>query len=363
MMEFQKKVESIRKLLEARRLDALLLRRISSFAWATCGAASYVNMAASEGAATLLVTRSDLHLITDNIEANRLEQEEKLKEQGWQFHVHLWHEVQDIVGRLTGGLRLGADVPYPAAQDLSAEMSLLRAALSSEEGERFRSLGRACAEAMDAAARAVQPGQSEYEIAARLDSETFSRGVQPIVNLVATDERIFAYRHPLPTGKRLERYAMLVLCGRRDGLVCSLTRLVHFGRLPDELRHKAQVVSQVDAAFVAGSRPGRTLGDVLQDAIRAYARAGFAEEWNLHHQGGLAGYEPREAIATPGSMLSIAAGNALAWNPSITGTKSEDTILVGEQENEILTVIAGWPEEAVVVNGREILRPAILEVT
>lgn len=362
-MELQKKLDAMRSLMEAHRLDALLLRKVSSFAWATCGAASYVNTAASEGAAALLVTHSDLHLITDNIEATRLEQEEELKEQGWQFHVHLWHEMQDIVGRLTGGLRMGADIPYPAALDLSAELAILRARLTSEEGERFRQLGQACAGAMDAAARAVQPGQSEYEIAALLAGETLRRGVQPVVNLIASDERIFNFRHPLPTGKRLERYAMLVLCGRQRGLVCSLTRLVHFGRLPDELRQKAQAVAQVDAAFIAGSRPGRTLGDVLQDAIRAYARTGFAEEWNLHHQGGLAGYEPREAIATPGSMLAITAGNALAWNPSITGTKSEDTILVGEQENEVLTVIPAWPEEPVVVNGKEIYRPAILEIT
>jgi Xaa-Pro aminopeptidase len=363
MMEFQKKQDAMRSLMAAHRLDALLLRRVSSFAWATCGAASYVNTAATEGAAALLVTRSDLHLITDNIEATRLEQEEKLKEQGWQFHVHLWHEMQDIVGRLTGGLRLGADGPYPAALDLSGEMSILRARLTAEEGERFRELGRNCAAAMDAAARGVQPGQSEYEIAALLAGEAFRRGAQPVVNLIATDERIFNFRHPLPTHKRLERYAMLVLCGRQRGLVCSITRLVHFGQLPDEVRQKAQAVAQVDAAFIAGSRPGRTLGDVLQDAIRAYAHTGFAEEWNLHHQGGLAGYEPREVIATPGSALPVTAGNALAWNPSITGAKSEDTILVGEQENEILTIIPGWPEEPAVVDGRETFRPAILEIT
>ena len=61
-----------------------------------------------------------------------------------------------------------------------------------------------------------------------------------VVNLIATDERIFNFRHPLPTHKRLERYAMLVLCGRQRGLVCSITRLVHFGRLPDDLRRKAE---------------------------------------------------------------------------------------------------------------------------
>lgn len=361
-MEFDQRQTIIRAFLESHQLDALLLRRVSSFAWATCGAASYVNTASTDGVATLLITPEALHLVTDNIEASRLEQEEKLKEQGWEFHVARWHQGQATLTRLTKGLRLGADGSYSDAIDLSAEIARLRAHLTPQEGDRFRQLSQHCAAAMDAAIHAVRPGQSEYEIAALLSSETERRGVQVIVNLIATDERIFAFRHPLPTGKRLDRYAMLVLCGRRNGLVCSLTRLVHFGRLPDDLRHKAEAVAQVDAAFIAATRPGRTLGDIFKDAIATYTKVGFPEEWQLHHQGGPAGYEPREVIATPSSTDVVSTGQVFAWNPSITGTKSEDTFLVSPDGNEILTAIPGWPELSVVANGQVIPRPAILEI-
>jgi antitoxin VapB len=51
-----------------------------------------------------------------------------------------------------------------------------------------------------------------------------------------------------------------------------------------------------------------------------------------------------------------------AWNPSITGTKSEDTILVGPHGNEVLTGIEGWPALSVTVDGQTVARPAILEV-
>jgi antitoxin VapB len=161
----------------------------------------------------------------------------------------------------------------------------------------------------------------------------------------------------------LDRYAMLVLCGRQKGLVCSITRLVYFGRLPEEVRRKAEAVAQVDGAFILGTRPGRSLGQVFQEAITAYAQAGFPDEWQLHHQGGPAGYEPREYMAVPGSNDVIERGQAYAWNPSITGAKSEDTILVGEQENEVLTRIEGWPEMQVQIGEQTISRPAILEVT
>ena len=215
---------------------------------------------------------------------------------------------------------------------------------------------------MDAAARAVRPGQTEHQIGGLLAGEAECRGVQAIVNLVATDGRVSAFRHPLPTEKVLDRYAMLVLCGRRWGLVRSLTRFVHFGRLPGDLRGRAEAVAEVDATFIAATRPGETLGGIFQRGRAAYAAAGFPDEWRLHHQGGLAGYEPREVVATPGSTDPVVAGQVYAWNPSITGTKSEDTILVGEAENEVLTHIEGWPTLSTAVGDRTIARPAILEV-
>jgi antitoxin VapB len=363
MNEFGEKQSRIHSLLAEHQLDALLLRRVSSFAWATGGAASYVNTATTEGAASLLLTPAGRYVVTNNIEATRLEQEEKLAVQGWELRAAPWHETNQAIAELTPGLRLGADGAYPGATDLSTEFARLRTHLTPAEGERFRALGRLCAAAMEAAIRAVRPGRSEYEIAALLARETQSRGAQPIVNLIATDERIFQFRHPLPTAQKLGRYAMLVLCGRKWGLVCSITRLVHFGRLPAELRRKAEATARVDATFLAATRPGRTLGEIFQRALAVYAATGFAGEWQLHHQGGPAGYEPREFLATPNSTDVVAVGQAYAWNPSITGTKSEDTILVGESGHEVLTTISGWPTLTVTLaDGQTVVRPAILEV-
>ena len=362
MTEFEHKQNTLKALLAEHHLDALWLRRVSSFAWATCGAASYINTATTDGAASLLITRTGRYVITNNIEAMRIQQEEKLDEQGWEFCSAPWHEANNAVAELTRGLELGCDGTCLDARDLSAEMARVRANLLPEEGERFRTLSRLCAEAMDAAIRAIRPGQTEQEIAALLSHEAQRRSAQPIVNLIATDERIFKFRHPLPTDKKMERYAMLVLCGRKWGLVCSITRLVHFGRLSDEIRRKMQATAQVDATFIAATRPGQTLGQVFSRATAAYAETGFADEWQWHHQGGPAAYEPREWFATPGATDVVSIGQAYAWNPSITGTKSEDTLLVGESGNQVLTTIPGWPMLVVMVDGQTILRPAILEI-
>ncbi|HSM58099.1 MAG TPA: M24 family metallopeptidase [Candidatus Sulfomarinibacteraceae bacterium] len=355
-------VKRLRHLLQKLDLDAALLRSAASFAWATEGAASYINIAATEGEASLLVTPDDAFLLTNNIEAPRLEREECLHEQGWTFKVAPWHRQNDLLTRLTRGLTVGADLPTPGAADLQTPLSRLRAQLTPLERERFRELGRLCAGAMDEAARAVRPGMTEQEIAARLAAAAQKRGALPTVLLIASDERIFHFRHPLPTEKKLQRYAMLILCGRRHGLVCSLTRFVHFGPLPQELAQKARAVAAVDAAFIRATRPGRRAGDVFQAGVAAYAAQGYAGEWQKHHQGGPAGYEPREYLVTPDTDDEITAGQVYAWNPSITGTKSEDTILVGGEGAEILTRIDGWPGlEVGADDGQTIFRPAILK--
>jgi antitoxin VapB len=362
MNTLTKKRSLLRELLDRHGLDAILLQRVSSIAWMTDGASTYVNTARSDAEASLVITGKDRYLVTNNIEAVRFEKEEGLVAKGWNFRVVPWFEKNSAISELTHGLKLGSDGLYPGTLDLSDEIAHLRANLTPHEGERFRILGRLCAQAMEAAIRSMQPGQSEYEIAGLLAKETEQRGVQATVNLIATDERIFNYRHPLPTSKRLERYAMLVLCGRREGLVCSITRLIHYGQLPEEIQYKAEAVARVDAEMIAATRPGQSLKNIFQRAVKAYADSGYPDEWRLHHQGGTAGYEPREYLATPESTEYVAVGQTYAWNPSIMGVKSEDTILVGENGNETLTAIPDWPVVQVDINGQSLERPAILVI-
>lgn len=198
MNEFEFKQQQLRALLAAKNLDAVWLQRVSSFAWATCGGAAYINTATTTGAASLFITPHARYLITNNIEAKRLEQEQGLGTQG------------------------------------------------------------------------------------------------------------------------------------------------------------------VDATFIAATRPGARVRAVFQRALEAYAPSGFADEWHLHHQGGATGYEPREDLGNSNSDDVVTLGQAYAWNPSITGVKSEDTILVGETRNEIVTAIPGWQTLRVTIGAEVIERPAIL---
>ncbi len=350
-----RKLSRVRDLMQAHKVDSLLFNRSANFAWLSDGAASSINLATDFGAASLLVTTDNQYVIADNVETPRLQQEEELD--GWEFITGQWHEGRaPLVNKVARG-RLGADSPHLDALNLANEIAPLRHQFDTREVERYRIVGAATGDAVQRAARAVQAGMSENQIASLIVAQAYANDVTPIVVLVASDERIFKFRHPLPTDKKLERYAMLIMCGRRWGLVASATRLVHLSRISDDVRHKADACAAVDAAFMHATRRGATLGEVFHAGMDAYAAQGFADEWQLHHQGGLAGYEPREIVATPNSHERILGNQAFAWNPSITGTKSEDTILLTDGGTEIITQVGDWPT----IEVDDIKRPDILQ--
>ena len=71
--------------------------------------------------------------------------------------------------------------------------------------------------------------------------------------------------------------------------------------------------------------------------------AGHAGEEGNHHQGGAIGYRSREWIAHPRSQEVVEERQAFAWNPTITGTKVEDTALALGERIEIVTSTPDWP--------------------
>lgn len=355
--EVQTKLARVRGLMQQHNVGTLWLRRTDNVAWITGGVDVAINTADSVGVASVVITQDRASIVTNTIEGPRLRDEDRVEDRGFELQISSWEQSQP----LTFGTTLGVDFPLENALDLSVELRKTRMALLPVEIERARRLGRLCGDAMRAAVGRTNPGMTEWQIAAALSDETYRRGVRPIVVLIATDERIHRFRHPLPTGKTMDRYAMLVLCGRLDGLVCSVTRLVHTGTLPDDLRRRMRACAEVDGAVIAASQPGVTLGQMFATLQDAYKNAGYDGEWRLHHQGGTAGYGAREFLALPGEQTALAAGMLCAWNPSITGVKSEDTVLVTGGTPEILTVTENWPTLPVTVGGMTLVRPVVLE--
>lgn len=239
--------------------------------------------------------------------------------------------------------------------DLEHDLTPLRLVLSAQEQDRFRALGRDTARVVGEAIRAARPEWTERQLAGLVAEKAYASGIQPVVLLIAGEERIFQHRHPLPKDRPLGRLFMVVICGRRHGLVANLTRVRSFDH--PKAHELYQKVLKVEAAALDATCPKTTLGEVLSAIQNAYIRIGRPEAVDEHHQGGLAGYRPREVLAVPGETTRLEVGMAVAWNPSLPGAKVEDTFLLTEKGLENLTFDQEWP--MVDLNGR--MRPDLLE--
>jgi Xaa-Pro aminopeptidase len=360
--EVRTKLDSVRGWAESRDLDGVLIGSQAGFAWITCGGHNHISIGDPAGVASILVTVERAYLLTSNIELRRIFDEEvvALPFEGVEWPWHEQARLDAIVADLCHPARSVSDLGQSGLAQADSSLTALRFTLLPPEVERFRALGRDAAESVEIACLSARPGDSELDVAARVAEECARRNILALVNLVATDERIAAYRHPLPTERRIERTMLVALTGRRHGLHASLTRMVTFGEPEDELVARHHAVLRVDARFLLESRPAATLGDVMAAAMEQYVAEGFGDEWRRHHQGGLTGYAGREVFATPGERHRLEPGQALAWNPSITRVKSEDTVIVGEEGVEVLTSTHGWPRVEVELQGLRVTRPTLL---
>jgi len=360
--EIVEKDKRVRDFLKAGKLDALLLKRQANFSWMTGGGLNLVGIATEMGAASLLITGTEKFLICNNIEAPRMILEEALETQGFQIRSFPWHEereatlVRDIVGRG----RLGSDFGFPGATVLAEDIARLRYSLTPDEVIRYRWLGEKVSLALETTMLAAKPGEKECEVVGRLCNGLWKDRIDPITLMSAADERISRFRHCIPTEKKIGKLLMVSVNARKWGLIVSLTRFCSFGAVSADTKRKYDANVFIDCTFMAATRPGVPAKDVLRKGIEAYAAAGYPEEWKLHHQGGSIGYTGRDYRANFSTPDIVAENQAFTWNPSITGTKSEDTILATAHGPELITKPVLYPHLNVEVDGIAFTRPDIL---
>jgi len=357
--EFTAKLAKLRGHLRKEGLEGLLLTQQSSVAWLTGGAETHIVLASVDSAGPLMVTQDSVYLLCPNIEAPRMLEEEltglEVEDCRYPWHEEAHGEDDDI-------RKILDDRPWAKDTEphIAAYLAECFSVLSGPEQDRYRWVARQSEEAVRHTCQQVEQGMTEFEIAGILSAEAHKREIWPVLTLVAADDRLRKHRHPIPTSNRVENCAMLVLCARRWGLIANLTRLVHIGPIPDDLRNRHYAVCTVDATFIHETRPGVSYGEVFKRGQAAYAAHGYPDEWQLHHQGGPSGYLGRLFKATAASKARVHEGQAVAWNPSITGTKSEDTFLVQSDTNEIITEAREWPMIEVEAGGVKYQRPDIL---
>ena len=350
--------ERLSAFLDREGLDAAWFGTPNSFSWLT-GGGNVVDRDADVGVAAAGYVRDrGFVVVTDNIEAERLADE--AVPEAFDVESVPWYEssLAAAVADATPGSG-AADFDVPGLDTVDA--SRLRRPLSPTDIERYRELGQEVAAAVERVAVELQPDDTEREVAAGLRVALATREIESPVVLVGGAERAQSYRHFTPSRAQLGGYALLSVTAERGGLYASVTRTVAFDGAPDWLdgRHhaamrvEATAMGATRAAAVAGDREsGRgddrgTAGDVFDAIVDAYDDLGESGEWRAHHQGGAAGFAGREWIATPGGDERVEAPMAYAYNPTVRGAKSEDTVLISDRDAAVLTRTGDRPTRMV----------------
>lgn len=362
--EMQEKTARVRAFMVQEGLDGVCLLRAAAFSWITGGGNGQVVAGSERAVGLILILQDKKYLIAGCNEIGRL-LEEQAADQGYDMVTYDWYQSQEeVVGQLIKGLKIASDLPYPGMLPMGAAITRLRYQLTDEEMVRADQIAAICSNEVANLCRNLQAGMTEQDLAAELSHNLLKQGVRPAVLLVGTDQRAFL-PHPVPNpNKRLERYALIGMVGEQGGLHISVTRSAYLGQLPAELKKHYEISLAVEAAFMAATLPGNSIGKAFCQGIKVYEQYGLPEEWKKHHQGGAAGYGPREVRADQNINEEIALNQLFAWNPTCLGTKAEETIITTDAgAPRILTPAQPWwPATTVNINGQEVLRPLILEL-
>jgi Xaa-Pro dipeptidase len=366
--EIAEKEKRLQKFLTENNLEGMLFTQVRNVNWITAGQVNtQIVLNKDAGAASFLIMKDGKkYVLANGSEIPRL-MDESLTDLNYEVKQYNWYEAnpmkdvrQDLIKEVASTSRIGSDVDFPGTINVAESFRPVRYSLTENEIKRYRWLGEQCTEAVAEVCKRLEPGMNEFEIESMTAAELRSRGIMPTVLLMGVDDRIYNYRHALPGGAVLEKYAMVNIVAEKWGMPIAVTRFVHFGELPGELKDKLQKTAVVNARYEEATAPGTPVSEIFEKMKDWYKVVGFEGEWQKHHQGGAIGYDDREYVIYPGNKNVIQENQAFAWNPTITGAKVEETIIAMKDHAEVITKSEGWPMINVELNGKVYPQPAIL---
>lgn len=369
--EIEIKTERLIKKLHAETLGGVLLNSRANFAWLTGGKSNAINHSIENGACFLFVGKDGKRFVlSNNIEMPRILTEE-ISEKDFEPIEFSWQREKSNPNLIFEKAKSLVETNEEIASDLNINKEIrplvnliakCRYELTSFEIERYKSLGKDAGIALGEAIKIITPNETEFEIARKVKNELAKFKIDAVVALVAADDRIKKYRHPVPTENIWKKVLLISICGRRSGLIANLTRMICAGEIPEDLKRKTEVCGYVSAKLLSETKAEKTGAELYDIAARAYAEKGFADEINKHHQGGATGYKTRDWVLYPKSDETVFPDQAFAFNPSIAGTKTEETAIFTDDRIEIITATPDFPQIIFEINGRKIFAPDILQI-
>ena len=360
--EVDTKLVRVRKMLDEKKLNALYIAKCEGFAWITAGADSIITRYVEAGCVSALITKDKCYAITNNIEYQRFLDEEKIDQLGFELLNQLWYENKTVsyIKDIVGDGPWASDVPMPGSVDGNQLISHMQYSLLDSEIARYLYMGEVFSRELEEVLAKVRPGDVELDIVGRINNALWKHNIDTVLYLVAGDERIYKYRHCIPTNNKIKKYMMVCCNARYKGLITKITRFIHFGKPENDLLKQYADTVEIENRMIAATKIGSDNLAAYQAAVDSYEEMGYPEMWKNHHQGGPQGYTNGYYLITPDMHETVVENQCYCFNPSITGTKTEDAFIVTKDGPVMITKPISFPKIKAEINGVEIERPDIL---
>jgi Xaa-Pro aminopeptidase len=211
-------------------------------------------------------------------------------------------------------------------------------------------------QAFQAMCATIKVGQTELEMAARLEYEMKVRGASgPSFPTICAEGPNAALPHAFPGRRKVKKgSAILFDWGARVGMYCSdLTRMVFVGSIPSRIAEIYAIVLQAQRRAIKAIRPGLTMCEVDKVARDVITEAGYGEQFNhsLGHGLGLDVHEPpmlswrSDEKFKAGMLVTVEPGIYL---PGVGGVRIEDDVIVTPGGCRVLSRLSRDIEDAVI---------------
>ncbi|MGB9866428.1 MAG: M24 family metallopeptidase [Bacillota bacterium] len=228
-------------------------------------------------------------------------------------------------------------------------------AIKNPEEIKLMKISSQCAEVgMETAVKSIRAGARECEILGEVMKVFYSLGMEvPQCNLIVTSGENTAPLHRFASDKMIRRgdLVFMDLGGCFNGYFSDFTRTVIFGKPNDMQKRIYNAVYEEMMVVHELLKPGHTneeLSKAARDVIKKHGFGEYGFLGILGHGIGISGFEAPligELAATGEKVYEFQPGMVFSCEPAILvpgvpgggGVRLEDTILVTENGNEILT--------------------------
>lgn len=309
-----------------------------------------------EGVGGLLYSDGVFRLIVPTLELNRASQQEGviLEVYGYGDDAK-YRNLQEAVGKFCTSVK--ADLSWMSfstysslkakmeLQDISRQVSTMRAVKDGEELSRIRKAGEITSRALEESLGQLKEGMTERQFAGVIDynMKTYGASDYAFQTIVAFSENS-AYPHHIPTNRQFRKGDLVLIDvgAKYEGYCFDTTRTILTGS-DEEQRKVYEYVLESQLAGIDAIRDGSS-GKEADSVSRSVLRKYGVDRFFYHSLGHGVGIEIHEHPSlSPLSNDIIGEGMVVTSEPGVYykdrfGIRIEDTVIVGKNTVEVISV-------------------------